>query len=87
MPPRHIPQAGQQESKMSRRPLGLVTLRTFRNNSGGLPAPLAFARLNNRVSFFADSDHPHASNQIALRTTFGEKWIAVDIELGTPQGY
>jgi hypothetical protein len=44
-----------------------------------LPGPLASARLNNNVSFVSISSHAPGNNQIAIKTSLGERWIALDI--------
>jgi hypothetical protein len=49
------------------------------NRPHRLPGPLASARLNNNVSFTSVSNHTPANNRIALKTSLGERWIALDI--------
>jgi hypothetical protein len=64
-----------------------ATFRTFTfvfepnspNRPYRLPGPLASARLNNNVSFTSVSSHTPANNRIAIRTSLGERWIALDI--------
>jgi hypothetical protein len=71
-------------SAMALRP---ATFRTFTfvfepnspNRPYRLPGPLASARLNNNVSFTSVSNHTPANNQIAIKTSLGERRIVLDI--------
>jgi hypothetical protein len=64
-----------------------VALRTFTfvfepnspNRPYRLPGPLASARLNNNVSFTSVSNQAPVNNRVAIRTSLGERWIALDI--------
>jgi hypothetical protein len=40
---------------------------------------LASARLNNNVNFTFVSNHTSTNNRIAIKTSLGERWIALDI--------
>lgn len=79
---------GAEQTWTQNRPLEQISLRSFRmaNPNDKLPDPLAFARLNNHLSFLASSSG-RASNQIVLRTTYGEKWITLDVKSRMPQEY